>query len=204
MSIRNPSITFFITTIGHKTLKNTLRSLYGQLNHGIDKVEVFFDGPNFVEVGPEYFQPEQDLYGNDLSMTVLPENLGFWGHGIRNKFQKTFTTDYIHNSDDDDEFCPGSFHQVRRDLKDNYGKVLIYKIKADGGNIWMDKNIRFGNIGTPSGLIFNRPEIFGEWGSFYGGDYQFYEQVQNNIGKENIIFKDTFIYITKPLTKGYR
>jgi len=202
MSINNPSINFLIASIGRPTLKNTLRSLYGQFSHGLDKVYVYFDGR--CDAGMDFFNKEQELYGDDLIMIMLPENLGSWGHGIRNKFQRTLPGDYIHNADDDDEFLPGVFGHVKNDLKENYGKVIIYKVKADGGWIWTRPIIEYGQISTASGLIFNRPEIFGDWGDFYGGDYHFWEQVQDNIGKENIVFKDTYIYITKPHIKGYR
>lgn len=203
MNIVNPSITFFIATIGRKTMTNTLRSLYGQFNHGRDKIEVFFDGPNFREVGPEYFQPEKDLFGEDLTFHVLPENLGCFGHCIRNVYQGTFNTEYIHHCDDDDNYIENILPQVRNDIKENFGKLLIYKFMNSDGIRWRTQDITHGNVGTPSGLIPNCPEIMGHWGEWAGGDAHFYETTRDKIGMYNIVFKDTVIYRIRPHVYGW-
>lgn len=202
MSIENPSITFFIATIGRRTLKNCIRSLYGQFNHGVDRIEVFFDGPNFYDADPAYFKPEQDLYGEDLIMHVLPENLGYWGHAIRNAYQNTFHTDYIHNCDDDDYYPEAALLRVRSDIQQHYGKLLMYKFRNSDGIQWHVKNIQHGNVGTPTGMIPNRPEIMGEWGYGNGGDYVFYLTTQDKIGKNNIVWIDHIIYKIRPHVYG--
>lgn len=184
-------------------MTNTLRSLYGQFYHGIDKIEVFFDGPDFTEVGPEFFQPEKDLYGEDLVFHVLPENLGYWGHGIRNKYQGSFSSDYIHHGDDDDNYCEGVLPQIKHDLVVEFGKVLLYRFRNSDGIRWSHRSIEHGNIGTPSGLIPNRPEIFGEWGNFHGGDSQFYSQLREKVGDGNIVWKDLIIYRIRPHVYGW-
>jgi hypothetical protein len=204
MSQENPNITFFIATTGRKTLANTLRSLYGQFGHGLDVIEVFFDGPNFTEVGPEFFQPEQDLYGNDLKFHVLTENLGCYGHGVRNAYQGTFQSDYIHHMDDDDMYCPDVIPSVRSDMKTFYGKLLIYKFRAHGGGITGGtNNFTCGFVGTPAGLIPNRPEIFGRWVEAYGGDAEFYTQTRDKIGWNNVVYRDRKIVLTRPHVYGY-
>jgi hypothetical protein len=202
----NPSITFLVATNGKKTLRNVLRSMYGQFFHGLDKFEVYFDGPDFAEVGPEYFRDELNLYKvGDLNFHVLPENLGYWGHGIRNTYQKTFTTDYIHHIDDDDCYIENVMPRVHKDLKDNYGKILMYRFRNKGVPYpqWDDPEIRCGNIGTPSGMIPNNPNIMGEWGYFYGGDAQFYEQTRDKIGTENIVWKTLEIVKLRPHLSGW-
>lgn len=194
MSKECPSITYFLCTIGKRKMTNIVRSIYGQFIRGHDKIAVFFDGPNFAEVGPEYFQSEWDLYGEDISYTVLPQNLGFWGHGIRNLYQTTFSTDYIYNIDDDDQMIEGIIPSVRSDLATHYGKIIIYKIQARGGLIWNSPTLAYGNVGTPSGFIYNNPKIMGHWGEWYGGDYEFYRSTAEKIGMENIIFDKKIIY----------
>jgi hypothetical protein len=202
MSEINPSITFFIATIGKKTLTMVLRSLYGQFNHRVDKIEVFFDGPNFQEVGPEYFKSEQDLYGEDLRMTVLPQNLGCWGHSIRNTYQKTFSTDYIHHADDDDYYVEGALHSVREDLRNHFGKLILYQFRNSDGIRWKDRTIEHGNLGTPNGMIPNRPEIMGTWGEWAGGDAHFYATTADKIGHGNIVWMPTVIYAIRPHVYG--
>jgi hypothetical protein len=204
MNKDNPSICYFIPTLGRKTLTNTLRSLYGQFGHSLDKIEVFFDGSNFTEVGPDYFQSEQDLYGSDLIFHVLDHNLGCYGHGIRNTYQGTFQTDYIHHMDDDDMYANNVIPSIRSDLRTWYGKMIIYKFRAHGGGIvGGSDDFRHGFVGTPAGLIPNRPEIFGHWVEAYGGDADFYSQTRDKIGKGNVVYKNRIIVLTRPHVYGY-
>lgn len=202
MSIRKPSITYLIASTGRETLKDTLRSLYGQFDFGLDVVQLYFDGK--CEKGIEFFNEEFDLYGRNLQVEFLPESLGYWGHGIRNKFQIQCGTDYIHHMDDDDIYCAGSIPAARNILKSHYGKVVLCKFRTHGKRIvWSKKIIAEGEIGTPSGFIFNRPEIMGHWALGYGGDYSFYKDVEDKIGKENIVFHDLLIVKTRPQVYGY-
>src|SRR4030042_4283642 len=122
MNKDNPSIGYLIASIGHSTLTNTLRSLYGQFGHGHDKIYLYFDGK--CDAGFNYFQSEYDLYGSDMIVTMLPENLGCYGHGIRNTYQDKCTTDYIHHMDDDDMYVGNVVPGIRNDLRTFYGKMI--------------------------------------------------------------------------------
>jgi hypothetical protein len=191
------SICFLIASVGRPSLKNSLRSLYGQFAHGIDKIIVFFDGK--CEAGLDYFKEEQELYGNDLEMTLLPKNLGYWGHGIRNRYMDYLPCDYIHHYDDDDAFYPDMLPGIRQDIKDNFGKIIVYKFKNWNNDIiWKTPEIRGGQVGTSSGFLPNRPEIFGKFGYEYGGDATFWYETQDKIGKDNIVFKPTVILECRP------
>jgi hypothetical protein len=192
------SICFLIASIGKPSLKNTLRSMYGQFDWN-DKFLVYFDGR--CDAGIDYFRDEQDLYGANLEMIMLQENLGYWGHGIRNKYlpliDKKFT--HIHNMDDDDGYNEGVFFRVRNDIINNPDKVLIYKFKNHNGiTVWQNQSLVHGNIGTPSGIFPNKPELFGRFSEGYGGDAEFYIQTCNNFGMENVIFKDLEIVRCRP------
>lgn len=202
MCQENPSITFFLCTIGRKCAKVMLQSILKQYGKGIDKVEMFFDGPNFQEVGPEYFQEEIEAFGEDLIIHVLPENLGCWGHSIRNAYQKTFNTDYIWNIDDDDYIPDNVLPRIREDLKANYGKLLLYKFRNSDGIRWRDRLIEHGNLGTPSGLIPNFPDLMGHWGEWAGGDAHFYATTAEKLGMNNIIWVDFVIYSLRPHVYG--
>lgn len=203
MSIANPSITYLITTIGEPTLKNTLRSLYGQFNWEVDQIKILFDGKG----NPDDFNEEYELYQSKrvdcLEVDYLPVNSGFWGHKIRNSFQFECDTDYIHHMDSDDEYFPAILHKVRDDMKGNYGKVLIYKVHADGGIVPFENKLVQNCICTPSGFIPNRKEIFGEFGLYYGGDYQYYKQIEDKIGKENFVYFPNLLVKTKVYQRGW-
>lgn len=202
MSIRSPSITYLITSTGRLTLKDTLRSLHGQFTHGLDKIRLYMDGG--FQNSLELFSEEFSMFGNDIFVAPLHENLGYWGHGIRNTYQSHCTTDYIHHMDDDDIYSENCIPSVRSFLRNHYGKVIICKFRTNGGDIiWKKKDIIFGQIGTPSGFIFNRQDVFGTWGYEYGGDYNFYLQVRDNIGKENLVFSDIVVVKTRPIEYGY-
>lgn len=201
MSIHNPSIGYLITSVGRDTLKDTLRSLYGQFAHGLDRIYLYFDGR--CELGIDHFSEEFEMYGNDIQWKLLPENLGYWGHGIRNTYQTECETDYVHNMDDDDIYVEGTIPIARSAIQKAYGKVLICKFRNGGTVIWRKQKISFGDIGTPSGFIPNRREVFGTWGYGYGGDYDFYTSLQERIGKENLVFNGTLIVKTRPRIYGY-
>jgi hypothetical protein len=185
------SICFLIASIGKPTLTNTLRSLYGQFAHGNDHILVYFDA--MCVAGWDYFQSERELYGDDLEMIMLPENLGCWGHGIRNKYLREIPQKYtyIHNMDDDDHYNEGVLFQVRADIVNNPDKLLLYKFRNHNGIVvWQHPQIAHGNIGTPSAILPNKPELFGTFGMGYGGDADFYHQTAEKFGMENIVFKD--------------
>src|ERR1051325_10344038 len=126
MSIRNPSITYIITSIGRETLKDTLRSLHGQFGFGVDKIRLYFDGQ--PDISP--FTEEFDLFGKGMDVIVIGKTLGYWGHGIRNEYQDWCSTDYIHHMDDDDIYVSGCIPTIRTKLQQNYGKVLICKFRT--------------------------------------------------------------------------
>jgi hypothetical protein len=175
--------------------------LQGQFRYGLDKVRLYFDGEPTIPV--EYFKEELSMFNIDIFWAVSPK-LGYWGHGIRNTYQTDCTTDYIHHMDDDDIYSEGVIPGIRQELKANYGKVLICKFRTLGDTvIWKNPSIQFGQVGTPSGFIFNRPEIFGFWGYEYGGDFNFYKEVEEKIGKENLVFNPTVVVKTRPQVYGY-
>lgn len=155
-------------------------------------------------MGSQFFFEELVMFADGMDIVTLEKPMGYWGHGVRNIYQFGCYTDYIHHMDDDDIYTEGCIPSIRNHLRTNYGKVLICKFRADGGRvIWKKKDIVFGEVGTPSGFIFNRPEIMGIWGYEYGGDFNFYRDVENRIGKENLVFNDTIVVKTKPKEYGY-
>jgi hypothetical protein len=77
------SITIFISTIGQFHLKKCLESCL-QLNEN-DNLYIIIDGKiykNKCEQIIKMFNFRCKLY-----VIVNEDNLGYWGHGVRNKFQ---------------------------------------------------------------------------------------------------------------------
>jgi GT2 family glycosyltransferase len=172
------SLGVLVTTIGRPSLKNLLNSITPQLLDD-DKIYLCVDGVEYFDL------VENILKDFDTSKIILiknEENLGYWGHGLRNKYQSTLTTTHIMHADDDDVYIPNSFDGIRESILE-YGnnKLLIFKFFTDRNErafVWRFKEIRFGNIGTPSGVLPNNPEKMGVWGYRYGGDADFYKSCE--------------------------
>lgn len=189
-----PSISFLITSIGRPSLKATLQSLVGQVIPGLDRIYVIFDGKC---EGLDIFE-EYKTFGGDLHLIIHPENLGMYGHGIRNFYQTRLEGDYIHHMDDDDTYLPGTIAQVREAMLANPRKIILVKFYGPGGNLVGDKHlIHSGEVGTPSGFFPNRPDKFAPWPMWYGGDGKFYEDTVRNLN-DQFVWTDIILLRTTP------
>jgi hypothetical protein len=197
------TISVLITTIGRETLKNMLLSLVNELNEN-DTLYVFIDGKDNVERANLIINEVVDLFTCEVVVSIETTPLGYWGHGLRNKYQSMLKGDYIMHGDDDDVYIKGSFDKIREKINksDNDETIFYYKFYTyyqSGFFVWNTPNLALGNIGTPCGVIPNKPELFGEWGNMHGGDYHFY----NTCKFKNQEFVDELIYVVKPLNNGY-
>jgi hypothetical protein len=198
---RPPTFHILIATGGRNTLCNMLNSLKNELTN-TDAITIVFDGDNAKaksEISPEWF------IGHKAHINIIEQspNLGFWGHGIRNKYQNILypKCTFIMHADDDDEYIPGSFDKLRKlciDSKTLYIARMQRISKKDDipvdiiPAINKSKLIELGNIGTPNGIIPTEIAQKGEWGNFYGGDWHYYNGVKDFAN--NIVFLDVIIY----------
>ena len=197
----NPTFHILIATAGRKTLKNLLNSLKTELTNR-DSITIVFDGENSKtksEISPEWF------LGHKANINIIEQipNLGFWGHGIRNKYQSVLSPKctFIMHADDDDIYINGSFNKLRKLCKDSNTLYIarmerIYensdKQKEIIPTINETKLIKLGNIGTPNGIVPTAIAEKGEWGNFYGGDFHYFDRVKNFAN--NVVFLDDIIY----------
>lgn len=119
------------------------------------------------------------------------EPLGYWGHGSRNHWSKWYFGDYIMNADDDDVYLPDAMEHIRAKCTEK--KLYIFKMIYGDTLFWRTPVIEMANIGTPCGVYPNRIAL-PEWGLFYGGDFQFYDQLSKTLPVE---FCDNIIYRVK-------
>jgi glycosyltransferase involved in cell wall biosynthesis len=191
-------LSFFLTTIGRPTLTDMLNSLENQLDID-DNVYLFVDGDNYwndVDKQLNLFKTPKF----NLIVNYEKQNLGFWGCGLRNKYQKNLDGDYILHCDDDDVYIEGSIKKIKDNHSDDK-TINFFKFYTDysiNKFVWTTPKLNLSDIGTPSGIIPNVPENFGTWGYRYGGDFDFY-----NSCKFNHNFIDEFIYVVKPRQSGY-
>ena len=182
-----------IASIGRESVKNMLYSLKNQLTEH-DCITIVFDGviPNF-EIDTSDFLCKVYIYYEDI-------NLGYWGHGIRNKYNPILEKrDFVLHADDDDIYLTNSFQLLRKHCIDTN---LLYVAKMNF-RPWEDRfvpetnEIKSGNIGTPCGIIPYELNKINTFGLYHGGDFLFYENISRCVS--NIVFLDYVIYQIRSL-----
>jgi hypothetical protein len=188
----SPSIHVLIATIGKESIFNMLDTLKKQLTIN-DYLTIVFDGPDLPNIDKVKTITSDFLCKTNV--IVEEKNLGFWGHAIRNKHNK-LAGDFVFHIDDDDNISPDCMKSLHSICKN---KNTIYIFKMDVGEdkvIWKTKEIIFGEIGTPMGIIPTKINSTSEFTYRYGGDYDFYKKLEND--GNNIEYVDKVIYIVKP------
>src|SRR5262245_16362196 len=91
------SLHVLLATIGRSSLIRMLKSLQFQLQSS-DYLTVVFDAQ---DVDGVYSQTEEILkeFSCHYNIIMEPTNLGFWGHGVRNKYNQ-LQGDFILHADD--------------------------------------------------------------------------------------------------------
>jgi hypothetical protein len=198
---KTPTFHILIATAGRSSLLKLLNSLKDELDVN-DAITIVFDGNNAMEksgISSDWFN------GHKSHINVIEQipNLGYWGHGIRNKYQGILNPrcTFIMHADDDDEYIRGSFHKLRHICRDPnilYISKMIYVYKSGDSEIIPRQNIqvKLNDIGTPNGIIPTYISQTGKWGDFVGGDFSYYNLVKDFAKK--VVFLDEVIYkVTK-------
>lgn len=184
------SIHVLLATIGNDSIFNILKCLKLELKNN-DYLTIVFDASkkNFEKV-KEFC----NKINANVNIIYEENNLGFWGHGIRNKHNK-LKGDFIYHIDDDDIIIENSFNFVRDILKDK-DTIYIFKIISEINEvIWKSPVIKLNQISTQSGFIPSRLNYKSFWEYKYGGDFDFYNNLIKNTDK--ILFIDKIIYKKK-------
>lgn len=187
------TLSILIATTGRSSLLVMLESLKNQLSKD-DWVYIVSDGPWFHQKVNNILSNFTG-YSCNLEVIYESENLGYYGHGVRNKYQTRLKGDYILHADDDDIYGDNSIESVKKSIREKGGKMLLFKIYDPHKNkyYWETPVLALNNIGTPCGAIPNIPQKMGRWGLRYGGDFDFY-----NTCKFEYEFIDQLIYLVKP------
>lgn len=199
------SIAFFLTTIQRPTLWNTLDSLM-RVVQPQDHIYIAVDDGLDMVAESAFWQRFNSIYPglSPAPFTIWhePQPLGFWGHGLRNKYQGKLKGDWIHNMDDDDVYEP-NFNAIRPVLAANPGKLVLARFWGKGRmQVWNHPGkVEYANVGTPCGLIPNQPDKLPEWKYVYGGDFLFYQALAANF---EVVWHDQFIVRCEPHHYGWR
>ena len=190
-----PTFHILIATAGRPCLRIMLDSLKDELLEN-DAITIVFDGENAFSKST---YSEDWLNNHKSKITIIKQspNLGFYGHGIRNKYQGILnpTTTFIMNADDDDYYVAGTFNKIRR-LCSNPNILYIAKFHKKSNNAIVPSilgQIIQNDIGTPCGIIPFDMANKSTWEHRYGGDFDYYNNIQKHI--DNIQFLDLIIYI---------
>lgn len=190
METNTYSIHVLLATIGNDSIFNMLDCLKNELKIN-DYLTIVFDASkkNYDKV---------KIYCKDIkaSVNIIYEetNLGYWGHGIRNKYNK-LEGDFVYHVDDDDIILKGGINRVRKYLKDK-DTIYIFKIVTEINEVvWKTPQIKLNNISTQSGFIPTSINDKSLWAYKYGGDFDFYNGLMKKSKK--ILFIDQIIYKKK-------
>jgi hypothetical protein len=190
-----PSFHVLIATAGRLSLQNLLDTLKDELTER-DAITIVFDGPDAFTKSTYQNSWIKD-HKSRVSVIVQDDNTGFWGHPIRQKYVSLLSpkTTYIMHADDDDQYIPGSFNTLRQvcvDPETLYISKMNYS-KSPGRIVpKQNSQIIASDIGTPNGIIPFDLSPKGEWGMRDGGDFDYYNTVQQHA--KHIVFLDTVIY----------
>jgi hypothetical protein len=195
--LKVPTFQVLIATTGRSSLQNMLCSLMLELKQH-DCLTIVYDGNIIPEEIKTFLQTN---FKCQIDIYEEPISLGFWGHGIRNKYASLLSPrDFVLHADDDDNYVRGVFDYLRTTCintdtlyigKMYFGKYAWKEYMPDDSN-----NIDIGNISTQCGIIpFDLNNCGEQWGNFYGGDGAFYMGLQKKTNE--LVFLDKIIYIGK-------
>jgi len=191
---RKHSFHILLATIGKISILRMLDLLKNQLTE-IDFLTIVFDGEKSKKDNIHTITK----YCNEISfkckvnIIIEDKNLGYWGHGIRNK-HNNLEGDFIYHIDDDDIIFDNTFDIIRKHCID-INMIYIFKIILENNKIiWKTPKIELNHISTQSGIIPRELNKKGYWELKYGGDYNFYKSICND---NNTIFIDKVIYKKK-------
>jgi len=186
--LKPKSFHVLLATIGKKSIFNILSALKIQLSN-IDYLTIVFDGidkSKNIEKVKEFTK----TFLCKVNIIIEENNLGYWGHAIRNK-HNDLEGDFIYHVDDDDILYDNSFDIIRKYCIDK-NIIYIFKIILENNSVvWNNKAIQISKISTQSGIIPTRFNKESYWELKYGGDYYFYKQLYE---KYNMVFIDKIIY----------
>lgn len=162
-----------LATIGKESVFDMLYLLKRQLQSQ-DHLTIVFDGPDLPNV--EEVRIFTKGFACKVKIIVERENLGFWGHAIRNK-HKQLAGDFVWHIDDDDTIPADALNIIREHCVDK-SKMYVFQMDNKGDILWKTHSITFCQISTQMGVIPTQVNDIARYEYYYGGDYNFYKQIE--------------------------
>jgi hypothetical protein len=180
----NKSFNVVIATAGRDTLQRMVDSIAPQLTER-DYLTIIWDcEPRDLRI---------DSKCNVISIHN-PEDLGYWGHGSRTRWQNELPGDYLLNGDDDDMYADEAMEIIRQHCTED--KLYFFQYIYGGLKMPQSHNVVIGNVGTPCG-VYPPIKDLPKWEFEYCGDGKFYVALSKRLPVE---FIDKVIYRVRPGT----
>jgi hypothetical protein len=186
------SFNVIVTSTGRAELPVFMAALAPQLTSR-DYITLISDKPSWHLHVAETFSHVRCNCTKLLIENAAP--LGWWGHGSRNKWQRSLPGAFHLHADDDDLYTPRAFEHIRRHVVDLSPRVYIFRLvrRWDGEiglippmSVTRAEQIVPGAVSTQNGVIRAIPELYLDWPYLYGGDGHFYKGLVERFGYENV------------------
>ena len=194
------SFNVIITTTGRYTLPVFFDSLTPQLTDK-DYITLISDKADWHVHVAQVFS---HVRCNCTKLLIENANsLGWWGHGSRNKWQRSLPGAFHLHADDDDLYTPDAFAKIRAVVVDLAPRLYIFRLirRWDGEiglippmSVTRGEQIKPGAVSTQNGVIRAVPGLYRDWPYLYGGDGHFYEALVATFGAENVTIVPEVIY----------
>lgn len=142
---------------------------------------------------------QQSAADADEVITV-PDTTGDNGYTPRTKGMLEASGTHVAFLDDDDVYAPEAIDLMRGAACDV--PVIFRMDHPYHGVLWRERQLRFGNVGTPMFLVPNRPDKFGEWAPHNpklkepGGDFTFITGCVEKMGGP--VWREEVVCIVRP------
>ena len=162
------SFSVIVPTCGRRTLGRTLESIHSQM-----------------------------VPGDEL---LVDANCDPWGDHARERMMAKATGTWLLFMDDDDVYASGALDLVRTAIEPERHAMHIFRMAYQdlgGRTLWTDREIHYGNVGTPMVVVPNIPAKLGRWSEFnhYGGDFDF---IQSTARQMPVEWHEDVIAIVRP------
>ncbi len=160
------TLSVVVGTLGRPSLAATLLSIASQRLPGDETIVVSSD-PLVSVLATEH--------GCRFVRIAAPG--GDWGDTERQAGMEHATGDYVCFLDDDDVHVPGARQIIEDAIAATPATPLMFRMRFGDSDyiLFLDPEIRLGNVGTPMIVLPNDPAKLGKWGRRLerGGDYDF-------------------------------
>ena len=191
---KNVSLHILIATIGNKTIMRILKSLRSQMDTN-DFVTIVYDNKDIDNTFSKVTEYTKH-FRCKINIIMEEKNLGYWGHGIRNKYCNIIKEgDFLMHADDDDKYKHNSIGAIKYVVANKPKKNLyIFRSVDHKYRSLIPKLPIFqrGNVGTPNCIVPISIINKGVWRNHYGGDFFYYKDISKHVSR--IIFIPIVIY----------